>query len=444
MEILKKLERRKQYESRFRALLFCVLTTMVILLFLSIGIIYNIDFYFIAEMALFGTISLPVLYFILKRSSTRKENGIAADLDRANFAKNRLESAVELKNSNNPVRNSQHKETIQFYNNIKINDFFLLTLLLLTLFITLLSLSSYLTVLSYKMSILKNFDSELHLKKIKRTVKNIEQKKPDFAEFKITAPESEIRAKPMDAIAWSAEGRSTNGFRDIVIRFYINGEFKNKIKVEVQSPEAKEKQIKKTISSESKEQPLCEITMNGEFYLDELEVAPFDVVSYYIEGYSNSAPEKGRKILSLPQFIEVRPFREEAQIITLNGISDPKKKKKMKQLLSLLEIINKLIRFQLTMNKALFTLKTSGLNVDNEIIQEELIGVTQDEYALKKELNSVLENIPADMISSNMMDYLRSAVSDMEKAETKLKLLINQKHIEELKFESPNNEQGDE
>jgi hypothetical protein len=84
------------------------------------------------------------------------------------------------------------------------------------------------------------------------------------------------------------------------------------------------------------------------------------------------------------------------------------------------------------------------LNVDNEIIQEELIGVTQDEYALKKELNSVLENIPADMISSNMMDYLRSAVSDMEKAETKLKLLINQKHIEELKLESPNNEQGDE
>jgi hypothetical protein len=424
MEILKKLEKRRRYESIFRALLFSLLTALIILIFMTLGVIFEINFSTTLNMLVFGTISTITLYFLFRKTSLRKQDGIAIDLDREYSAKNRLESAIELQESNNPLRNSQHKDTDNFYHGIKIKNSLWLIIITLILLFSLLSLTTYITTLSFQISILKTLDTQLYAKNGKIKTKNEKkEEEPDFAEIAITIPESEMRAKPMDAIAWSGEGRSTKGFRDLKIRFYINGEFKDETKVEFKISENSDKLQKKNIT---------EITLDGEFYLDELDVVPFDVISYYIEGYSNRKKDKGRKVLSLPQFIEVRPFREEAQIIRMNGNISIEMKKKLQKMINLMAMVKKMIRFQLAMNKALFILKTSGFKMDDKIIQEELVGVTKDEYTLKKELDTALNDIPAEMVSPNMMDYLRSAISDMKNSGDKLKILINPEYIPQL------------
>ena len=424
MEILKKLEKRRRYESIFRALLFSLLTALIILIFMTLGVIFEINFNTTLNMLVFGTISTIALYFLFRKTSLRKQDGIAIDLDREYSAKNRLESAIELQESNNPLRNSQHKDTDNFYHGIKIKNSLWLIIITLILLFSLLSLTTYITTLSFQISILKTLDTQLYAKNGKIKTKNEKkEEEPDFAEIAITIPESEMRAKPMDAIAWSGEGRSTKGFRDLKIRFYINGEFKDETKVEFKISENSDKLQKKNIT---------EITLDGEFYLDELDVVPFDVISYYIEGYSNRKKDKGRKVLSLPQFIEVRPFREEAQIIRMNGNISIEMKKKLQKMINLMAMVKKMIRFQLAMNKALFILKTSGFKMDDKIIQEELVGVTKDEYTLKKELDTALNDIPAEMVSPNMMDYLRSAISDMKNSGDKLKILINPEYIPQL------------
>jgi hypothetical protein len=48
----------------------------------------------------------------------------------------------------------------------------------------------------------------------------------EFAELKLIRPGSEIRLKPMDEVAWEAEGQSSNGFDDLVLAVYLNGEHK--------------------------------------------------------------------------------------------------------------------------------------------------------------------------------------------------------------------------
>jgi len=435
MEILKKLEIRKRYESIFRALIFSTIIAMLILISLTIGVISEINFSSTLNILISGTISLTVIYFVFRKTSIRKTNGIAIELDNEHLAKNRLEAALELQNTKNPVRNPQHKDTDNFYSTIKIKNFFWAVILTIVILFSVLSLNIYITTLSFQISILKNIDWNIYVKNGKKK-KLKKTEKPDFAELAITIPESEMRAKPMDAVAWSAEGTSTHGFRNLKIRFYINGEFKTETKLNFKITNQKE--ILKN------KKALTEISLNGEFYLDELDVVPFDVVSYYIEGFSNSNTKKGRKILTLPQFIEVRPFREEAQIIRMNGNLSLEMEKKIRQLFKLVDMVKKLIRFQLAMNKAVFILKTSGFKMDNKIIQEELVGVTKDEYTMKKALNTALKDIPPETVSANMMDYLRSAIYDMEKSGDKLKTLISPEYIAKLNIKkTDNNEKGE-
>jgi len=437
MEILKKVEKRKQFESALRALLFSIASTLLFLLFLSIGIIYKIEFNSTFIIFTTGIISFIILYFIFKKTSMRSINEIAVDLDNANLAKNRLEAAVELKKSENPIKIAQNKDTDNFYSLIKIKLLLFPLIFVFIIELLLLSLGSYLTVLSYKISIAKEFEPKIYVKRIKKQVQpKKEAEKPDFAELAITTPESEMRAKPMDAVAWDGEGISTHGFRNLNMKFYVNGELKKSIKIDLNL-----KENKKSNNDEA-----FKITISGEFYLDELDVVPFDVVTYYLEGYSNRIANKGRKVVSIPQFIEVRPFREEAELLTIESLSklkmDNKTKSKMIKLFSIIAMINKFIRFQLSMNKAVFALKSSGFDINTKLIQEQLIGITEDEDRLKKELSSILKEIPPDLISANMMDHLRSAVCNMDKAEINLKSVITPKFLKQLDLEKNDKQEG--
>jgi hypothetical protein len=368
--------------------------------------------------------------FRLKYNAQAEET--ARKTDSLFSAKNRLESAVELENSENLLRNFQLEDTENFYRHKKILSLipFVCVLLLLIAFIMIMHIT--LLIAQLEKTLNASLVPELAVKKNTLQKGKEEIENETFAEIEIISPEPEKRAKPMDVIEWQAKAVSTGGFNSIYISLFVNGELKKEIPVKISDISIindyapgdfldtanltklsdKENTDEKSLKNLTKEK---NIIFSGEFYLDELEVMPYDLVSYNI---SATAPINGSEndlVVSQPQFIEVRPFREDAAFLKLKNLKN-QNDKDYKQMMRLLALINKFMNFQLKLNKALFSIRASGLKPDNKILLEEIRHLTENQKKLKEKLDNMIEKIPAEQISSNMLDYLSRAEDEMNKA----------------------------
>lgn len=120
------------------------------------------------------------------------------------------------------------------------------------------------------------------------------------------SPESEIKATAIEEVPWVAYSNSTTGLKALTLVVDVNGEPK--------------------VSRPVEDTPTASFTTPGgheipsSLYLDELGVKPFDIVSYRLVGEEHQRAPGERRVLSLPQFIQIRELSRELR--TGKGKSD--------------------------------------------------------------------------------------------------------------------------
>ncbi len=216
---------------------------------------------------------LVSILILLRGIRTHKElfAKTASLIDKDANSKNRLEASLELNNTEHPLKNIQIEQSLTFFSDYKKSTWGILRFLILILIIFLFFNIKFKLHQHYNISELakkelnileKNLDKK---RKAKKEAMEKANKVPDFAELALIAPESEMRAKAMDEVAWSGIGNSSQGFKELGLEIAINGNFKMNI------PLNKSKSY------------IGEISFEDEFFLDEVNVEPFDVVTYHLK-----------------------------------------------------------------------------------------------------------------------------------------------------------------
>lgn len=331
-----------------------------------------------------------------KKSPPKRE--AAVKLDDSVNGKSRLEAFVELDGSSNPLRAAQEEEASKFYSKSPSSPWALFIALMILA--ALLLLAGQGAVVCVELALLKEEQAkEAKLQadaaeKEKR--KEAERKvKEEFANLEITAPEAESRAKPVDEIIIQAAGASSNGFSSLTLEVAVNGDRHVSLPVEnppLNAPGA--------------------ISIESSLLLEELQAMPFDLISYNLKGLAKVGGKDGVEILSLPQFIQVRPFREDAKL--MNGMAG-QMQKAMDSLLAFM-------REQIALNKALFVARNAGLDAADKALLEQIGVMAKDQGALGKDLADFLAKADPKTITPNMFENIDKAVRHMGEAAAQLAL----------------------
>lgn len=398
---IKNLERRVKLENQKNVLIYPVIFSICLLGFTAI-VIYYLPIYceknelFRMTVLSTGLGILISLFSLLRGIKKNKEvfAKTASFIDRDADSKNRLEASLELIGTENLLKEEQIKQTNDFFSHYKQSKWPVFRILFIILIGLLISNISFSLRDNYIISEIAKIEKNIEGNNKEKEIKNEEKREPDFAELAITEPESEMRSKPMDEIAWSGIANSSQGFKNLSIDISINGKFKENIPV---------------YKFDNKK---GEISFEDEFYLDEINVVPFDVVTYNLKAISN-IDGQDKEIISVPQFIEVRPFREDAQLLSKKDM-EKMETKEQKKILSVLSLIRKILVCQISLNKATYTARASGLDINDNIYKEQVAIIAKEQQFLHEEVDRLLKEISADKISANMMDCLQKASESMK------------------------------
>jgi len=143
------------------------------------------------------------------------------------------------------------------------------------------------------------------------------------------------------------------------------------------------------------------------------QTSRFDVVSYYLKGKANN---NDKEVISVPQFIEVRPFKDIVHVIM--GSSMPKKKKK--QLKDIVSMINEFLACQISLNKAVYSLRGADIN-DTNIFRQQIDIIADEQKMLENELSRFINEFSTNGLSTNMVKSLLTAAESMKKSTRELK-----------------------
>jgi len=158
------------------------------------------------------------------------------------------------------------------------------------------------------------------------------------------------------------------------------------------------------------------ISFSGEFSLDELEVNPFDLVSYTLLARTLPGKENALEVESTPQFIEVRPFREDAftmDAMPLRG--------NMKAQMNLLNELIKFLQEQINLNKSAYMAKAAVGRIDGKVLKEEFSGVSGAQGALRLEVLELIEKTNPEIIPADVFYSIKKASENMKEAHSHLK-----------------------
>lgn len=326
-------EHRKRLERRPLGYLLMILLISFILSSVTALITplysYTICFYIFIIGAVTGIVVFLTTYIAGYQSIDKT----AQNLDIQHNAKNRLETTLELSNAVHPLKEHHYQETNAFYSGHKFSYWRTLRLLLIiaVLLFSWMNIGMLKTQHKRYKKEVENLEKEQEPGKQKTPLKPKEKASNDSAELKLVLPESETRAKPLDEIEWSGVGQSSSGFQKLTLSVYVNGKFVKDIAPD-ETPAGKTGNIK----------------VNGFLALDEFNVQPFDLVSYHLTAYSQINDNPTQKIISSPQFIEIRPFREDAFFKEGGDAGN-------EEMQNMLAVLVRFLRLQIELNKATFT-----------------------------------------------------------------------------------------
>lgn len=206
-------------------------------------------------------------------------------------SKNRLETSAELTQASDPLAVAQRQETSDYLARNPARRRSHALALALACCAALLVLNGTVAV---KFFSLIQISKELALAATKKP----EPPKPKaaardpYAKIDIVAPESQMRATPIEEVVVKGDADSDHGFSAVSLQASVNGGPDHAVPVD---PAAFNKG--------------GEIKFDQSLLLDEMNAQPYDVVSYYLEG--TSIHPQPLKVSSQMQFIEIRPFRED-------------------------------------------------------------------------------------------------------------------------------------
>ncbi len=334
---------------------------------------------------------LAALWQMLRRRRSLREDAQA--LDSKKDAKNRLEAFVELSNGESSLKEAQAAEALAFYAGTPKSKWPAARLALIALIALFLCGEGIVVTVE---SALKAATAAAKAKAERKARAKEDAKQKglaDFARLELVSPEPESRAKPIDEILWQANGASSNGFDSLTLEISVNGDRKISLPIEGAPLKAKD-----------------EIALEGSLELEKLKVVPFDLVSYHVKGVSKIGDKAAAEILSPPQFIEVRPFREDARLSS-GGESAHKK----------LNLILGFLKSELLLNKALYATRSSGMEVEEKELQSQLELIAKEQESLRSEVAEFLKGCKPEELSPNEFECLNRCLANMGEAVRKLK-----------------------
>jgi len=390
-QLLKKIARTRRGKSHLYPLLSSILIMAVFWIALWKGAPVMSHSMTLA-ISLLGLLTALLVYRLILRFTRRSLHQAAEELDDDLDAHNQLETMVELQDTQHPLRVPQGHRAEQELGRYKPAPWSLL--LGLAGLLLCLELGGFVHQAFHFMSV------EVE----EPEIPPLEPPDDEFAELTLTKPESEIRMKPMDEVAWEAVGRSSNGFDDLRLVVCLNGD-----------PVASY-----PIEGDPRGNP-GEISLRGSFFLDELDATPYDVVSYHLVAHAEINDLTAKEVVSIPQFVEVRPFREDATVFMEGGmVAPPEGDDERAQMISILGVIHQVLKFELILNKAVFAARASGLPDDDPLLLEQIALLKQEQKQLKDTLNEFLASVNPERLTPNMTVSLRTAEQCMEAAALKL------------------------
>lgn len=211
----------------------------------------------------------------------------AQKLDQRLAAKNRLETATERLDDGSALARAQREETASFLKSVAAAH------PRRAPFVVLLSLVALLALVH--IALLTAWTRPWVAPVAPPAKPEPKPPAPPAASIQWKSPEAETKATSVEEVPLKATANSTSGLRDAVIEIAVNGEPRQSVPLGLE-------ELKAAGSH----------NIQTSLFLDQLEVEPFDVVSYYIRAQRIDAhplPETTSPV----QFVQIRPFRDDVQ-----------------------------------------------------------------------------------------------------------------------------------
>lgn len=222
---------------------------------------------------------------------------------------------------------------------------------------------------------------------------------PDAA-IKWKSPEPETKAAPIEEVPLTAVATSTSGLRNLSLEVEVNGEPRPPVLIPAED-------LKKAGAH----------PVETSLYLDQLEVQPYDVISYHLRAQrvdSRKLPET----VSPVQFVQVKPFRDDVQEVPGGGESQAQ-----------FALIVALKAAQLRLIKENFTLAHAEIGHDNPDWKTENRRVGGEQNTLEKKMGEAIEKLTADGLPAEIIDLLAQSRPLMADAGRKIDAALNQPAI---------------
>ncbi len=343
------------------------------------GLLVAAALYYFVDWGLWARalgVTITVTLFLLVRGR-RDLPSAAREIDARLSTKARLEAAAEMEGMNGPLAAAQRAETTRALGALQPRRFPWVGALA-TIAAALLILHGWIA------------GSRIVFARAPEPPK-AEVKKPDApnptAEIVWKAPEAESKAAPLDEVPLTAEAVSSSGLHDLVLQVAVNGEARKSIALPADP------------FGEKGAHPL-----EASLYLDELEVEPFDMISYHVEARRVS----GRplpKTASALQFVQVRPFRDDA----VKGMSFPGVNEAN-------DVLAKLKVAQLGLMKQNFFLANAEVEKTAAVWLAENERVASDQTKLAPKTEEAIEFFISKGMPAVVIDLLKQAVPRMAAA----------------------------
>lgn len=241
----------------------------------------GLDTAWLAGLAVTLAISLGLWIF-------RRRNLLhsAKSLDSRLEAKNRLETAATFQHDTGALARAQREETASFLQNTPVRP--------RNVLLRVLAGAAVLLVLAHLATLLSWTRPWLRPAPVAAAAKPTPAP-PQLptASIRWKTPEAETKAAPIEEVPLTAVATSSSGLRDLVLEAEVNGEARPAVPIPLEALKQK-----------------GEHSVEASIYLDQLNVQPFDVVSYYLHARridARTLPET----VSPVQFVEIKPFRDD-------------------------------------------------------------------------------------------------------------------------------------
>ena len=338
-----------------------------------------------------GVAASLFLALVLLVARRRPITQSARQLDTTLAAKNRLESTALLVGADDPIARAQRDETAEF---LRINPaptrHWSLRVLSLVLCVSVLAHLLLLAAWTRPWQV---------------AAQPAPKRPPPAAIPKASIvwkkPSAETSAAPIEEVPLTAEANSAGGLQDMTIELSVNGEHRLSVKVPV---DALDKAGKHPVAAS--------------VYLDQLNVEPYDMVSYFLRAQRISQ-DKLPATTSAVQFIEVKPFREDITRMPPGGGGGGAAQKAVVSVMAL-----KLAQLRLV--KENFLLAHTDLTQDNPDWLKEDQRVGSEQGVLETKTDGISQQLADAGAPAEIIDLLSQARPLMTDASAKISAKENE------------------